>query len=337
MNLTPIEWTTFSANPLKYRDADGRVVWACVHASQGCMNCYSEALAKRWGKGGPFNVPTTSKLTPFLDHKELRHMLTAKTIKGVPVSGSMCFVEDMSDLFGEWVPDELIARLFAVFALRPDVIWQILTKRAERMRRVLNDPAFRDEVEVWITMMLEDEDVRLRFGGDAHNRRTDDARAAAPDVNGDDWPLSNVWCGTSVEDQQRADECIPHLLQTPAAVRFVSAEPLLSGLDIAKHRPGALGLHWLILGAESGHGARSPELWWFKNLINQCRDADVAPFVKQIGRNPSPRRIPYSAAGPGAYVLEHLNIRDAKGGDPSEWPEDLRVREFPQVREAATR
>ena len=69
MNITGIEWTNFSANPLKYRDAEGNVVWACIHASTGCLHCYSEQLAKRYGKGGPFNVATMKGLTPFLDEK----------------------------------------------------------------------------------------------------------------------------------------------------------------------------------------------------------------------------------------------------------------------------
>ena len=110
-------------------------------------------------------------------------MLTYK-----PASGKRCFVGDMTDIFGEWVPDALLDRLFTVFAERPDVTWQVLTKRANRMRAFFTD------------------------GGRVPAR----------------WPLPNVWLGVSCEDQQRADERIPHLLQTPAAIRFISAEPLLT-------------------------------------------------------------------------------------------------------------
>lgn len=81
MNVTPIEWTTFSANPLKYRDRDGKVVWGCVHASTGCTHCYSEVLAKRYGRGGPFNVQTTNAVTPFLDENEL-HKIYGGTLDG---------------------------------------------------------------------------------------------------------------------------------------------------------------------------------------------------------------------------------------------------------------
>jgi protein gp37 len=310
MNKTSIEWTTFSANPLKYRDANGKVVWGCVHASPGCINCYSEALAKRYGRGGPFNLPTMSGPTPFLDDAELHKMLTAKTIKGVPVSGSRCFVGDMTDIFGNWVPDELLDRLFAVFALRSDVTWQVLTKRSERMRNYMVSRS--KSADYW-KAAARSLGYALEFDG----------LSLVP------FPLPNVWLGVSCEDQKRTDERLPHLLQTPAAVRFISAEPLLGGIDIAKHRPGALGLHMVIIGAESGRGARSCELWWIKNLMGQCLDADVAPFVKQVGPNPTPRRIPHPEAGPNAYTLEHLRIRDSKGGNMSEWPEDLRVRQFP--------
>jgi protein gp37 len=315
VNLTSIEWTTFSANPLKYRDASGRAVWGCVHASPGCINCYSEALAHRYQEGGPFNVGTMKGLTPFLDEAELHKMLTSKVIKGVQVSGSKCFVGDMTDIFGEWVSDDLLDRLFAVFALRSDVTWQVLTKRASRMRAYFADAGVNDRIGQELARLY-----------DAHGGEFS-GWFSGPDVSWD--PLPNVWLGVSCEDQKRTDERLPLLLKTPAAIRFISAEPLLSGIDIAKHRPGALGLHMVIIGAESGTMARPCELWWIKNLIGQCRDADVAPFVKQVGRHPAPRRIPYPAGGPEAYTLEHVFIRDSKGGNWNEWPEDLRVRQFP--------
>jgi protein gp37 len=294
MNKTSIEWTTFSANPLKYRDASGDVVWGCVHASPGCINCYSEATAKRWDKGGPFNVPTMNGLTPFLDEGELHHMLTAKTIEKTPVSGSRCFVGDMTDIFGEWVPDDLLNRLFShVLEIRTDVTWQILTKRAERMHRYLS----------W------------RWGGGRI-------------------PSRHIHIGVSCEDQKRADERIPHLLQTPVAVRFISAEPLLEGLDIAKHRPGANRL-WVIVGGESGHGARPCRVWWIRNIVGQCRDADVPVFVKQFGSAPEIEQgcgdCDPCLHGQRCYQSYHIGmeLKDHKGGNMSEWPEDLRIRQFP--------
>lgn len=315
MNRTSIEWTDFSANPLKFRDAAGKVVWACVHASPGCQHCYAETLAKRYGRGGPFSVPTTNQVTPFLDEKELRQMLTHK-----PASGKRCFVGDMTDIFGEWVPDDLLDRLFTVFTDRPDVTWQVLTKRAARMRDYLSD-------------------------GQRQPAR---------------WPLPNVWLGVSCEDQQRADERIPLLLQTTAAaVRFVSAEPLLGPISFARwpglaaNGPDAV-IDWVIVGGESGPKSRRCDRAWIESIVRQCRAARAPVFVKQFGsvvidRNDAgfmgddetewPEEIAFRDAVEhnidgyrdeyqGAPVRVHLKSR--KGGDPSEWPESLRVREFPR-------
>lgn len=132
-------------------------------------------------------------------------------------------------------------------------------------------------------------------------------------------PIPNVWLGVSAEDQTRADERIPLLLDTPAAVRFVSAEPLLGKLDL--FRPGlSLGNHgvnWVIVGGESGPGARPFDLAWARSIVAQCRSAGVPCFIKQLG----------------SLVFENrceIRFSDRKGGDPSEWPEDLRVREYPR-------
>jgi hypothetical protein len=172
------------------------------------------------------------------------------------------------------------------------------------------------------------------------------------------WPLQNVWLGVSVENQHFADERIPLLLQTPAAVRFLSCEPLLEGLDLAKHRPGANRL-WVIVGGESGAGARPCNVRWVRSIVRQCQQAGVPVFVKQLGGEIRDRNdAGFDGSGPndidgrcswpeidpddidedldgfrdgyqGAEVRVHL--RDRKGGDPSEWPADLRVRQFPGV------
>lgn len=284
MQRTPIEWTDFSANPLKYRNAAGEVVWACVHASPGCVNCYSEQIATRYRRGGPFNVPTMAKLTPFLDEKELRSMLTYK-----PARGKMCFPFDMTDLFGEWVPDALLDEVFSnVLELRRDVTWQLLTKRIDRARN-------------YLTWRWQDRLIPR-----------------------------HIWIGTSVEDQKRAGERIPLLLQAPAAVRFISAEPLLGPIDLTAvpawltHASQWPALHWCIVGGESGHGARPFDLAWARSIVQQCKAAGVPVFVKQLGARPfdsSAKHLP----------ADVMFIHDKKGGDMAEWPEDLRVREFPSV------
>ena len=333
MNVTPIEWTTFSANPIKYRDANGKTVWACVHHSPGCLHCYSETLAKRYGRGGPFNVPTTSKVTPFLDEKELRQMLTAKRIGGQDVSGSRCFVGDMTDIFGEWVSDELLDQLFAVFALRSDVTWQVLTKRADRMREYLSYEYRWAQVEAACDDLVG---------------RSEAPALATPERKS----LPNVHLGVSCEDQQRADERIPMLLQTPAAVRFISAEPLLGSINLSRYFYGPsnwnpnLQLHWVIVGGESGSGARPCELEWIRAIVAQCESADVACFVKQLGAVPGSWASPVNVSeaerqswmrdgwtrvisAAGESFTQHLRLKDRKGGDISEWPKDLRVRQFP--------
>ena len=120
MQETSIGWTDFSVNLLKYLNAAGKVVWACIHASEGCRFCYSEALAKRWVRGEAFTAENMKKLTPFFDQKEADQVLNSKKI-----SGKKVFVDDMTDLFGEWVSEDIIRAHFAVFAARPDVTFQV--------------------------------------------------------------------------------------------------------------------------------------------------------------------------------------------------------------------
>lgn len=336
MNRTSIGWCDFSANPLKFRDADGNIVWGCVHASPGCQRCYAETLAKRYRRGGPFNVPTTQKLTPFLDEHELHRMLTYK-----PASRKRVFVGDMTDVFGEWVEDDLLSRLLAVMAVRRDVTFQLLTKRADRLHRFMTNERTPFHVDM-----------------EAHDWQQDIVI---------EWPLPNVWIGVSCEDQPRADERIPLLRNTPAAVRFVSCEPLLGRIDLldacycdlpyrarANTRPNDMRvLDWVIVGGESGQGARRCNRRWVQDLVEQCRQAKVPVFVKQLGsvvidRNDAgfmgdePDQWPEEIAErdavehdldgtrdgyQGAPVRVHLKNR--KGADWNEWPEDLRVRQFP--------
>lgn len=280
MNVTPIEWTTFSANPLKYRDAAGNIVWGCIHVSPGCRHCYSEALAKRYGRGGPFSLPVMNGLTPFLDDAELHKMRSAKQIGGLPVAGSRCFIGDMTDIFGEWVSDDLLNRLFSdTLEIRTDVTWQILTKRAKRMHEYLS----------W------------RWGGGRI-------------------PLRHIHLGVSVENQHFADERILLLLQTPAAVRFVSYEP---ALEYVNFRPWVNVLDWIIFGLESGGGARSGDADWGRDLLAACEGARARPFMKQLGANG------FDSARTASGASESLCFRDRKGGDMAEWPEDLRIRQFP--------
>jgi hypothetical protein len=162
------------------------------------------------------------------------------------------------------------------------------------------------------------------------------------------WPLPNVWLGVSAENQRRADERIPVLLQTPAAVRFVSYEPALGPVDFTRVGDGEIGavydalrggmrrsdvggprLEWVIVGGESGTGARPFDIAWARSTIRQCRDAGVPVFVKQLGTRTfaQPVYVPGTDEIAGGVTLE---LSDTKGGRMEEWPEDVRVREWPQ-------
>ena len=155
----------------------------------------------------------------------------------------------------------------------------------------------------------------------------------------------NVWLGVSVEDQRRADERIPMLLRTPARVRFLSCEPLLGPIDLngylADHEwlhgvPG--GINWVIVGGESGPGARPMDLEWARNIVQQCKAAGVPVFVKQLGSYWARGNAALAQCAAAMHGLDHQEMYKRygkrldpgyKGGNPDFWPEDLRIREIP--------
>lgn len=332
-----IEWTDETWNP----------VVGCSPVSEGCRNCYAAKEAIRLGSN-----PNAKIRAAYEGTSEMRGAGSARRavftgrINLLPHrleeplhwrKPRRVFVNSMSDLFHEDVPFDYIDRVFAVMALCPQHTFQVLTKRPERMAEYLNSPGVAGAIAA---------ETGSGPGGDGlwPFIRPDDLAARMP--------LPNVWLGTSVEDQQRADERIPHLLRTPAAVRFLSCEPLLGPLDIRPFLgslPGVLccpqcgfrtnrfsrcpnddreltrdiGIDWCIVGGESGPGARPFALQWAESLIKQCRSGGVACFVKQIGARP------YDHDTPEGGPL--YGIRDSKGGNIEEWPAHLRVREFPEV------
>lgn len=263
-----------SLTKIEWCDRVWNPVTGCTKVSPGCDNCYAENIARRFASGPAFPRGFDVTLRPERLSDPMRWRKPARV-----------FVNSMSDLFHPDVPDEFIARVFAAMARTPQHTYQILTKRHGRMRSLLGDDTPQTLLEYTV------------------DENTAEALYAAPS-----WPLPNVWLGVSVEDQKRADLRIPALLDTPAAVRFLSCEPLIGPVDL---RSGwfedAAPLHWVIVGGESGPGARRMELDWAHSLVADCNALDVAVFVKQLG----------SAHGPH------------KGGDMDTWPESLRVREFP--------
>ena len=255
-NDSAIEWTGSTWNPVS----------GCTKVSDGCDHCYAERITERFHGKGSFARVT-------LHPERLDTPLRWRKSRRV-------FVNSMSDLFHQDVPDEFIGSVFDVMARTPRHIFQILTKRHGRMRSLLNHWA--------------DDDWTWRRG---------DAMWCGP-LRG---PLSNVHLGVSVEDQRTADLRLPALERTPASVRFISAEPLLGPVNLDRHLPS---ISWVIVGGESGAGARPMELDWVRSLVTQCQNSQVPVFVKQLGS---------VWAGRG------------KGGDMDAWPADLRVREFPVV------
>lgn len=300
-----IEWTDASWNPIRARvmdiQSDGsgkeRIGWHCEHISDGCRNCYAEAFNRRLGTGRDFKPGerfrddkvgyNNGEVKVFLEETMLTQPLRWKKPRKI-------FVCSMTDAFADFVTDEMLDRMFAVMALAPQHTFQVLTKRAERMQRWFA-PFDRRRADGLGTAVLQ-----LGYTGPLE---------LLP------WPLPNVWLGISAERQAEADERIPLLLETPAAKRFISAEPLLgpidlhalpfpkscdceghsprlNSLDASVHCAGCcegpeaidIGkLDWVIAGGESGRNARAMHPDWARGLRDQCRDAGVAFFFKQWG------------------------------------------------------
>ena len=324
---TGIQWTDETWNPIRARrtwpDGESLRGWHCERVSPGCENCYAETLnEKRFGTGLGYTRPSRDMVSIYLDERTLSQPLHWRKPRRV-------FVCSMTDLFGEWVTDEMLDRVFAVMALTPHITYQVLTKRPEQALAYLTQPDVVGDVE-----------------GEA------DALAGAFGWHhsGDwSWPLPNVWLGVSVEDQRRADERIPVLMDTPAAVRFLSCEPLLGAVDLShwvgceicgKALPCDCGFHeepaldWVIVGGESGAGARPCDLAWVRSIVSQCQTAGTAVFVKQLGAKPCEAHERWSDDR-GSMVTSYpdvqwVKLRDRHGANMSEWPEDLREREFPR-------
>lgn len=318
--ITAISWTDSTWTPVRAMrlapQEDGtvkrRIGWHCEHVSPGCVHCYSERLNRFVGTGQEFKpahlVHVTGQgdmrgdVNVFLDEKMLTQPLRWKR-------GRTIFVCSMTDLFAEFVSDEIIDRMFAVMALAPQHTYQVLTKRSARMRAYFAHP---------IREALIGQQVGL----------LELARSGSPVSEWSGLPMPHVWLGVSAEDQKRADERLPDLLATPAAVRFVSIEPMLGQVAIFSEITGELlhtsgdefdpgSIDLVIVGGESGRLARPFVLGHAKEIVRQCRAADVPVHVKQLGARPVNREgVPHP-------------ISDRAGSILAEWPEELRVQEFP--------
>ncbi len=283
MGKTSIEWTAsddgtpgYTWNPLA----------GCTHVSAGCDHCYAATLHNMryiaW-KRGRFPAAPPQYHLPFKRVQLMPERLSDPLHWRKP---RRVFVNSVSDLFHEDVPDDYIERVFAVMAATPQHTYQVLTKRPERMQQWVSaiDGAqwgARERMAAFIRSQVERARERLRL-----------ERLLTYLWQ---WPLPNVWLGTSVEHQAAADERIPPLLTTPAAVRFLSCEPLLEPVDLdaflwedagpvwAGRNLANPGLDWVICGGESGAHARPMDLDWARSLRDQCVAANVAYFFKQVG------------------------------------------------------
>jgi protein gp37 len=221
---TKIEWADATLNPLRARNLQtGKLGFHCVHKSEGCRNCYAEGINLRLGTGLPYKPGHEKDIEIFVDLEMLAKLFRWRKPRRV-------FLNSMSDTAGEFVSDEDIAQQVAYAA---SAWWHqvlILTKRPDRLRRLFTDPGFWEIVDDFAG---ECDEVANALGlFDPLARRKDDYRAMAPCLDeGHKEPPANIWLGTSVEDQATAEARIPDLLGTPAALRWISAEPLLGPVD----------------------------------------------------------------------------------------------------------
>jgi len=295
--MTKIEWTEKTWNPLA----------GCTVKSEGCINCYAINMAYRLQAIGndKYNGLTrksggrlvwTGKIN--FDEKALLEPFKRK-------KPTKYFVNSMSDLFHDNVSDEMIDKVFAVMAMCGQHTFQVLTKRPKRMREyftkkrssktILSSDNSYAEIFEWIG-------CKNIAGG----QRGQDSLAGITALH-ENRPIPNVWLGVSIEDQKTANERIPILLDTPAAIRWVSAEPLLGPVDLSflhqgyddngneKYYHALIGqnidamlfecekIDWVVVGGESGSFARPMHLSWVHGIKNQCEAANVPFLFKQWG------------------------------------------------------
>lgn len=325
MRPTGITWCDRTWSPIE----------GCSPKSEGCRHCWAARTLIRlqdnpgtpryWpthgdylATHGPHGPRLTGHVRWFPDR--LDEPLRARA----PKDGNRLriFVCSRADLFHEGVTDEQRAAVFGVMAAAPEHDFLVLTKRDPR-------PWFR-----WVESLGQ---PSVRIGREAIFHGAPRERIGKVPLW--TWPLPNVWLGVSVEDQATWDERVPLLLQCPAALRWVSAEPLLG--PIMGGSPGSIQRHvkggaaewrrpdWIVIGGESGPKARPCDLAWIRNLLRQCEEAGVAAYTKQIGANAVDSGAPGLGGFPGGSGVV-WGTRHRAGADPNEWPEDLRVQDWPE-------
>lgn len=308
---TKIQWCDHTFNP-----------WiGCTKVSPGCANCYAETQDKHrkwtpdgWGKGKPRKRTSDANWAkPRAWNRAAEDAIArikadignASEYNEVEYHRPRVFCASLADWLDEEAPIEWLAELLELIDATRELDWLLLTKRPED----------------WEDAMTTILDTWVPRSGD---RCADIA---------DEWKrgnaLPNVWLGTSVEDQERADSRIQDLLDIPAHTRFLSIEPLLGPVTLSAYMGKTVGIDdkletynfgidWVIIGGESGPKARPCELNWIGDLVDECDKGGAACFVKQLGSN-----------WIGDRVFPVMNVTDPKGGNPDEWPREFRIREFP--------
>lgn len=310
----------------------------CTKVSPGCTHCYAEARNNRfhggenWGKGAPRLLRSDAyrkepRKWEAISYRGRFRQCPECGWRGdvpsdemdCPTAGCSCagldmfcvrprvFSASLSDWLDDEVPIEWLADLLKLIHDTPNLDWLLLTKRPENWKDRVQKAAL-----TWFEK-ADDSGNEMVMAWTILNK--------APD---------NIWIGTTVEDQKRADERIPELLKIPARVRFLSCEPLLEAVEFSDvtnrsdcvevvGRPALEGIDWVICGGESGHGARLFDVDWARSIRDQCQATGASFFLKQLGANVMGREM-------DKWVTR---LKDKKGGTMSEWPQELQIREFP--------
>jgi protein gp37 len=331
---TKIQWAHHTFNPWR----------GCTKVSAGCTNCYAEAQSKRnpgtlgvWGnKGtrvvagehGPAGWAAPLKWQKAARAAEFEYQMIAHGGSPRPETPRV-FSASVADVFEQWDGWMLNAAGQRLFIDERDGPWRgdidsPVTMHTVRAR-LFNTIRLTPHLDwLLVTKRIEHVETSLRMTG-------------LPWLVDNPVLPPNVWLLPSVETQATADFRIPLLLKIPAAVRGISLEPMLERVDLRPYLPNTFTgfprgphLDWVIVGGESGRHARKCNVEWVRGVVSQCKAAGVPVFVKQLGKDPV-GLLDLPLVRPGD--LERLS--DSKGGDPAEWPEDLRVREFPTPRSIA--
>ena len=299
--MTTIAWTDETINPI--------VGCSRVAGSPGCERCYAATAAKtaRLQQFPQYQKVAKWNGTVEFVENQLDRLLRWK-------KGKRIFLCSMADMFHENVPFEWIEQIFSTIEDFPQHTFQILTKRPERMIEFFD----------WYIARNSDHSVGLQW--------------SIPD---------NIWLGVSCENQAMADKRIPLLMKIPAKVRFLSCEPLLEPINLSKFLPiewseiaedwieswpgiGSYSTNdypsWVIAGGESGAGSRPCHIDWIRDIASQCQSAKVPVFIKQLGSNAIASSPYVDGVAKSHYKLK---LKDRKGADINEFPEDLRIQQFP--------